>query len=67
MQCCEISHGLLKKLLEKWTPVTENLVALGLCNNDLYYLLKDKMTRETVLPLPQLILTMAISWPIAAG
>jgi hypothetical protein len=27
---------LLKKLLEKWTPVTENLVARGLCNGDLY-------------------------------
>ena len=31
---------LSKKLLEKWTPVTENLVARGLCNDDLYYLLE---------------------------
>ena len=31
----------LKKLLEKWTPVTENLVARGLCNDDLNYLLES--------------------------
>ena len=47
--------------------VTENLVALGFAATTYITFWKDMNDAKTALPLPQLILTMAISWPIAAG